>query len=1004
MATTKSAIKEVRDQLYVDTADGKYLSALGSNYGLVRPKIGFGDDDIWRAVVRRLALDYKQVVNVFYDLLTNIFGPRISVATALASSVAVDDVEMYVADWMKIPQRGTMILDSGLVTQETVDYTLRDPSTGLVTLKTGATKGHTALQSSAVSYLTVGVSAGLGVSITVEDGSLFPDPAVVGQYAVLIDAGLPTEEVGFCTSKSGDVLVIASLAYDHSGPSVLFANTAKVSLSSDKRLLVGADVDGFEAEGILHVQATGGSPNEYAPYSSMSYADKAFDLRRPLVNNYTTATTITKAKHGSSVQLAQVLVMGVGWNIFQTEDYKVKIYFPPVITRNRLVDAPFLHDRVATPPSTTVASGASIGDLTLALTSGTGFPDSGLIKIDAAGTPEDISYSRINRITAVLHGTNNAYANQDTGDSITVTGSDMTLAHAGAGFTSALVGLNVTIAGSANPSNDGTFAILSVPTANSLVYDHTGITESSWTGTWFITGLPKGATTIYADQVRDIYRGYDNYKITSLVIGEGTANVETVTISSIDIASNSIVLSSGTTKIHALGEVIRMGDPNLLILSRALEAAHSAGQTVDLWRVYLPGTTVEDGTVFSSDPTRFQGKYLWSFLERVAQSTKTSLAADVSGPTYLEVGQLASRTAIEVRNAALFNTTDLSLVQIGDNLASREVRQINDITLKTDITGRTLAANALAGDTSIQVNAGTNFPEADGYRLFIANTLSSTAEEVVVVRSYNPTTQVMTLDAPLVSNHNLNEPVQLMSDVLTVDALTNDQDGVIPYAQRYTLIPMVGLDWSTVGIAGPLNNHPALINELLSYITVVDASDAKFSASGEYILINFGQNKLSVGSQLASDAAAGSGTLTLLDASKMPSTNFWVRVGDSNRDGEIRKVSSRTGNVLTLLINTDFPHAKYEWVTYLTGEQEEAYFTSKSTGGASERFNFDPPIYFDSAHYTGEPVAASQVTALPSKYGTDFPFYLPSSWSDRLEYMFDLARAAGVQIVMVSDL
>jgi len=60
----QSAIKEVRDQLILDTADGEYLNNIGNNYGVSRPPIGF-TDTLWRAIVKELALHYKQIKTKF---------------------------------------------------------------------------------------------------------------------------------------------------------------------------------------------------------------------------------------------------------------------------------------------------------------------------------------------------------------------------------------------------------------------------------------------------------------------------------------------------------------------------------------------------------------------------------------------------------------------------------------------------------------------------------------------------------------------------------------------------------------------------------------------------------------------------------------------------------------------------------------------------------------------------------------------------------------------------
>jgi hypothetical protein len=117
MATIKSAIREVRDQLFLDHADGEYLSHVTANIGLPRPLFGFHDDSIWRAIARRIALDYRQIENCFADLLEVYFGPRITKTSVLSANASIGDEEIYIADQItdrRLPQRGTLVIDETL--------------------------------------------------------------------------------------------------------------------------------------------------------------------------------------------------------------------------------------------------------------------------------------------------------------------------------------------------------------------------------------------------------------------------------------------------------------------------------------------------------------------------------------------------------------------------------------------------------------------------------------------------------------------------------------------------------------------------------------------------------------------------------------------------------------------------------------------------------------------------------------------------------------------------
>jgi len=74
----RSAIDQARDSMLVDTAEGKYLTALGGNYGVPRPKQSPFDDALYRKVVPILAWLPKTPKLVPYKLAEAIFGTQAS--------------------------------------------------------------------------------------------------------------------------------------------------------------------------------------------------------------------------------------------------------------------------------------------------------------------------------------------------------------------------------------------------------------------------------------------------------------------------------------------------------------------------------------------------------------------------------------------------------------------------------------------------------------------------------------------------------------------------------------------------------------------------------------------------------------------------------------------------------------------------------------------------------------------------------------------------------------
>ncbi len=83
----------------------------------------------------------------------------------------------------------------------------------------------------------------------------------------------------------------------------------------------------------------------------------------------------------------------------------------------------------------------------------------------------------------------------------------------------------------------------------------------------------------------------------------------------------------------------------------------------------------------------------------------------------------------------------------------------------------------------------------------------------------------------------------------------------------------------------------------------------------------------------------------------------------------------------------------------VAGSREVIYYTGKDSNKLLSSSGF---ILKDS-HAEDEVVSDSSLEAIPSHYGEDYPFYLSSTWEDRLYFVFELARAAGVKIETVTS-
>lgn len=77
----KGVIQDVRDELFLDGATGKYLDTIGQNHGYERPRAWMGDET-WRRVLRLVMMAPKTVQERFERLLDVLVGGWISIVFA----------------------------------------------------------------------------------------------------------------------------------------------------------------------------------------------------------------------------------------------------------------------------------------------------------------------------------------------------------------------------------------------------------------------------------------------------------------------------------------------------------------------------------------------------------------------------------------------------------------------------------------------------------------------------------------------------------------------------------------------------------------------------------------------------------------------------------------------------------------------------------------------------------------------------------------------------------
>jgi hypothetical protein len=407
-ADPKSTIREALDQLFLDRSVGKYLSNVSSNRNFGRPVFGFSNDSLWRAVSRRMMLDTRTVVTMFCDVLREIFGPQHTEVTVALQNAAALDVKFYVSDPLNIPQHGTLILNEGLASEQTIQYDFRDPRNGTIELGTDVTLANniTAVINNAKDVLRLGEAA-TATTLRLENTIGFPTTGF--PCTLIVNRGTTLEEIvvltGNTTATNELTIDAPGLVNTQPGPVATVLSSRLVKIEADQSVIQINNSTSFPESGLIRVQQDEavGTPVNTVRYFSNDVASGVLQLETALVGTYSIGggdtVTVTLMKEGAAVEVAQVQVKGVGWDVYQVDHNLVRIYLPAVFYRDRLLDASFIHAEVDTgAPTTAVLTGGTAGDLTIT-GDGTGtpedFPRAGTMIIDSGGANEEIiSFTR----------------------------------------------------------------------------------------------------------------------------------------------------------------------------------------------------------------------------------------------------------------------------------------------------------------------------------------------------------------------------------------------------------------------------------------------------------------------------------------------------------------------------------------------------------------------------------------------------------------------------------
>lgn len=378
---SQSAIQDARDELFLDSAEGHRLDVVTSNLGLNRPLLEFNEDDHWRYAVKEIALQPKLVRNAFQRALEVCFGPQFSRIGNLNVEGSVDDIYVTVGDSSVFLQTGSITLDPGLATEETVEFYYRDFTTNRIWIKTPLIYDHVVLQTSS-SFLASNTNIGSG-SLTVIDASLFPASGY--PYPIIVGKGTKNEELLTVTNNNGsDTLTLGTVtAKFHAGPTAQFirktlAKTA--NLPNDFIILNTDETKVFPKTGWVRID--GGIATEVIEFVDNLVDDNALILAKSLIQTHTAGASVELVDVGETVETVSVIQENVGWELYETEAKKIYIYVPPELEELSIRDASWIHGPVLGVFSTTLAANVSADDTILQLTSVSGLPDSGLLFIN----------------------------------------------------------------------------------------------------------------------------------------------------------------------------------------------------------------------------------------------------------------------------------------------------------------------------------------------------------------------------------------------------------------------------------------------------------------------------------------------------------------------------------------------------------------------------------------------------------------------------------------------
>lgn len=425
---TQSAIRETADQLFVDTADGVRLNVVGNNLGVTRPLFGYADDDKFRAAIKKLVFEKKNVKLIFNNILELCIGPRKTRVSDFAEAALIGDKRIKVNDASVFTLYGTLVLDKGTAAEEEVDFVFVDQKNNYIYLKDPLTKDHNTILSpdtdypygSAEDYPQAGPFLSGVNSLTV--AGYIPTSYTSGTgestlpkntpYTVLITDGI-NEEFNITDTVINNVVTLlnnTAAEYQQCTRSGYAVDVLGIVESSGYHVGTIANIDAFKKEGWALLSNQDSLAND----PMIVYYDKDIDngilrLRHVSVaGTFSTGYMLEPVEITTKIKTATVAQIGKGWELFEVDSGELYIYLPYEPQRSSLRHASYLHGNFdeSSIVNTTLSADFNVDDMSMLVLDVSTFPETGMV--DVAGTV--YSYVKVSNTELAIPRPNTVFA------------------------------------------------------------------------------------------------------------------------------------------------------------------------------------------------------------------------------------------------------------------------------------------------------------------------------------------------------------------------------------------------------------------------------------------------------------------------------------------------------------------------------------------------------------------------------------------------------------------